>query len=211
MSQGPSIPVGVNLTTIGVDTRWWLDTASRLEAAGYAGVWAWDHFVSRGRLDRPDARVLDHARRDRGRDRPHPCRQLREQRHEPAPGGARADGRHGRRPGARTGRAGHRHRWPSRGAHRLRHRVPGTPGTGGAAGRGGRSHPRPVHRRAGEHPGRLVPAGRGVRLAGTACRRRASSSAASDPPVRGSPLASPMAGPAWNRSTTRCGRCSTRR
>ena len=53
MSHGPSIPVGVNLTTIGIDTRWWLDTACRLEAAGYAGVWAWDHFVSRGRLDDP--------------------------------------------------------------------------------------------------------------------------------------------------------------
>ncbi len=47
------IPVGVNLTTIGVDVRWWLDSARRLEAAGYRTVWAWDHFVSRGRLDRP--------------------------------------------------------------------------------------------------------------------------------------------------------------
>lgn len=53
MSPEPVIPVGVNLTTIGVDTRWWLQTARRLEAAGYAGVWAWDHFVSRGRLGDP--------------------------------------------------------------------------------------------------------------------------------------------------------------
>jgi alkanesulfonate monooxygenase SsuD/methylene tetrahydromethanopterin reductase-like flavin-dependent oxidoreductase (luciferase family) len=28
--------------------RWWLDSARRLDAAGYAGVWSWDHFVSRG-------------------------------------------------------------------------------------------------------------------------------------------------------------------
>jgi alkanesulfonate monooxygenase SsuD/methylene tetrahydromethanopterin reductase-like flavin-dependent oxidoreductase (luciferase family) len=28
--------------------RWWLDSARRLDAAGYAGVWSWDHFISRG-------------------------------------------------------------------------------------------------------------------------------------------------------------------
>ncbi|MEZ4595837.1 MAG: LLM class flavin-dependent oxidoreductase [Chloroflexota bacterium] len=33
--------------------RWWLESARRLEAAGYSSVWAWDHFVSRGRLDDP--------------------------------------------------------------------------------------------------------------------------------------------------------------
>jgi alkanesulfonate monooxygenase SsuD/methylene tetrahydromethanopterin reductase-like flavin-dependent oxidoreductase (luciferase family) len=53
MSFGPPIPVGVNLTTIGIEARWWLETARRLEAAGYAGVWAWDHFVSRGRKEDP--------------------------------------------------------------------------------------------------------------------------------------------------------------
>lgn len=52
--NGPAtIPLGVNLTTIGVDVRWWLESARRLEAAGYGSVWAWDHFVSRGRLDDP--------------------------------------------------------------------------------------------------------------------------------------------------------------
>ncbi len=50
---GTAIPVGVNLASIGVDASWWLDSARRLEAAGFAGVWAWDHFVSRGRLDDP--------------------------------------------------------------------------------------------------------------------------------------------------------------
>lgn len=53
MATAPVIPVGVNLTTIGVEARWWLDAARRLEAAGYDAVWAWDHFVSRGRLDDP--------------------------------------------------------------------------------------------------------------------------------------------------------------
>ncbi|MFN8621044.1 MAG: LLM class flavin-dependent oxidoreductase [Chloroflexota bacterium] len=47
------IPIGVNLTTIGVRGAWWVQTARRLEAAGYSTAWAWDHFVSRGRLTDP--------------------------------------------------------------------------------------------------------------------------------------------------------------
>ena len=42
------LPIGVVLGSVGVDVRWWLDSARRLDAAGYAGVWSWDHFVSRG-------------------------------------------------------------------------------------------------------------------------------------------------------------------
>ncbi len=45
-------PIGVSLATIGVTFAWWRDSARRLEAAGYAGVWSWDHFTTRGR--RPD-------------------------------------------------------------------------------------------------------------------------------------------------------------
>ncbi len=41
-------PIGVCLGVIGVEPGWWLDSAVRLEAAGYAGIWAWDHFVGRG-------------------------------------------------------------------------------------------------------------------------------------------------------------------
>ena len=41
-------PIGVSLGTIGATARWWVDSAKRLEAAGYRGVWAWDHFVGRG-------------------------------------------------------------------------------------------------------------------------------------------------------------------
>lgn len=48
-----SIPVGVNLTTIGVSGAWFIQAARRLEAAGIDSVWAWDHFVSRGRLTDP--------------------------------------------------------------------------------------------------------------------------------------------------------------
>jgi len=42
------IPVFVNLRSIGVPFVWWRAQALRLEAAGYAGIAAWDHFVSRG-------------------------------------------------------------------------------------------------------------------------------------------------------------------
>jgi alkanesulfonate monooxygenase SsuD/methylene tetrahydromethanopterin reductase-like flavin-dependent oxidoreductase (luciferase family) len=42
------LPIGVVLGSVGVDVRWWLESARRLESAGYAGVWSWDHFVSRG-------------------------------------------------------------------------------------------------------------------------------------------------------------------
>ncbi|HSW43257.1 MAG TPA: LLM class flavin-dependent oxidoreductase [Patescibacteria group bacterium] len=41
-------PVFVNLRSIGVSFAWWREQALRLEAAGYAGVATWDHFVSRG-------------------------------------------------------------------------------------------------------------------------------------------------------------------
>lgn len=42
------LPIGVVLSTIEVDSAWWLESAQRLDAAGYAGIWSWDHFVSRG-------------------------------------------------------------------------------------------------------------------------------------------------------------------
>ena len=51
--NGDGLPIGVVLGSIGVDVRWWLDSARRLDAAGYAGVWSWDHFVSRGERTTP--------------------------------------------------------------------------------------------------------------------------------------------------------------
>jgi alkanesulfonate monooxygenase SsuD/methylene tetrahydromethanopterin reductase-like flavin-dependent oxidoreductase (luciferase family) len=43
------IPIGINLTSLGVSSRWWLDSAKAAEAAGFSGVWSWDHFISQGK------------------------------------------------------------------------------------------------------------------------------------------------------------------
>jgi G6PDH family F420-dependent oxidoreductase len=42
------IPVGLNPTSIGVTSRWWLEAARSAEQAGFSAVWSWDHFISRG-------------------------------------------------------------------------------------------------------------------------------------------------------------------
>jgi alkanesulfonate monooxygenase SsuD/methylene tetrahydromethanopterin reductase-like flavin-dependent oxidoreductase (luciferase family) len=42
------LPVGVCLRTIRAEPGWWLESARRLDEAGYAGLWAWDHFMGRG-------------------------------------------------------------------------------------------------------------------------------------------------------------------
>jgi alkanesulfonate monooxygenase SsuD/methylene tetrahydromethanopterin reductase-like flavin-dependent oxidoreductase (luciferase family) len=47
-SDGPRLPIGVCLRTIRSEPGWWLESARRLDAAGYAGLWAWDHFMGRG-------------------------------------------------------------------------------------------------------------------------------------------------------------------
>lgn len=41
-------PIGVSLGTIGATPAWWIESARRLETAGYRAVWAWDHFVGKG-------------------------------------------------------------------------------------------------------------------------------------------------------------------
>ncbi len=46
-TDGPP-PIGICIGTIGESAAWWLESARRLEAAGYAGVWSWDHFMGRG-------------------------------------------------------------------------------------------------------------------------------------------------------------------
>jgi G6PDH family F420-dependent oxidoreductase len=43
-----SLPIGVAIGSIGATPQWWLDSARRLEAAGYRGAWSWDHFVGGG-------------------------------------------------------------------------------------------------------------------------------------------------------------------
>lgn len=47
------LPVGLNLSSIGVEAAWWLGAARRSEDAGFGSAWIWDHFVSRGRLADP--------------------------------------------------------------------------------------------------------------------------------------------------------------
>jgi alkanesulfonate monooxygenase SsuD/methylene tetrahydromethanopterin reductase-like flavin-dependent oxidoreductase (luciferase family) len=45
---GSRLPIGVCLRTIRAEPTWWLESAKRLDEAGYAGLWAWDHFMGRG-------------------------------------------------------------------------------------------------------------------------------------------------------------------
>jgi alkanesulfonate monooxygenase SsuD/methylene tetrahydromethanopterin reductase-like flavin-dependent oxidoreductase (luciferase family) len=47
------IPIGINLTSIGVSSAWWRESAREVERAGFAGVWCWDHFMSRGKKSAP--------------------------------------------------------------------------------------------------------------------------------------------------------------
>ena len=42
------LPIGVCLRTIRAEPTWWLESARRLDEAGYAGLWSWDHFMGRG-------------------------------------------------------------------------------------------------------------------------------------------------------------------
>jgi alkanesulfonate monooxygenase SsuD/methylene tetrahydromethanopterin reductase-like flavin-dependent oxidoreductase (luciferase family) len=46
--MGEPLPIGVCIRSIRAEPRWWLESARRLEAAGYAGIWVWDHFMGRG-------------------------------------------------------------------------------------------------------------------------------------------------------------------
>jgi alkanesulfonate monooxygenase SsuD/methylene tetrahydromethanopterin reductase-like flavin-dependent oxidoreductase (luciferase family) len=47
------LPIGVCIRSIRGEPRWWLESAKRLDEAGYAGVWSWDHFMGRGDLTVP--------------------------------------------------------------------------------------------------------------------------------------------------------------
>jgi alkanesulfonate monooxygenase SsuD/methylene tetrahydromethanopterin reductase-like flavin-dependent oxidoreductase (luciferase family) len=44
-----TIPIGINLTSIGVSSSWWMESAQAAEKAGFNGVWCWDHHISRGK------------------------------------------------------------------------------------------------------------------------------------------------------------------
>jgi alkanesulfonate monooxygenase SsuD/methylene tetrahydromethanopterin reductase-like flavin-dependent oxidoreductase (luciferase family) len=45
--------IGVSLGAVGREANWWLESARRLDAAGYDGIWCSDHFISRGNRRTP--------------------------------------------------------------------------------------------------------------------------------------------------------------
>ena len=58
-TQVGGLPIGVDIRSIRAEPRWWLESARRLDAAGYAGLWCWDHFMGRGDLTVPVVEALD--------------------------------------------------------------------------------------------------------------------------------------------------------
>lgn len=42
------LPLGVAIRSIRAEPGWWLESARRLDEAGFAGLWCWDHFMGRG-------------------------------------------------------------------------------------------------------------------------------------------------------------------
>jgi alkanesulfonate monooxygenase SsuD/methylene tetrahydromethanopterin reductase-like flavin-dependent oxidoreductase (luciferase family) len=48
-----SLPIGVSIRSIRAEPGWWLESARRLDQAGYAGLWSWDHFMGQGDLRVP--------------------------------------------------------------------------------------------------------------------------------------------------------------
>jgi alkanesulfonate monooxygenase SsuD/methylene tetrahydromethanopterin reductase-like flavin-dependent oxidoreductase (luciferase family) len=46
--ESDRLPIGVCLRTIRATPDWWLESARQLDEAGFAGVWAWDHFIGQG-------------------------------------------------------------------------------------------------------------------------------------------------------------------
>ncbi len=48
-----SFSIGIDLRAIRAEPVWWLESAARLDEAGYAGLWCWDHFMGRGDLTVP--------------------------------------------------------------------------------------------------------------------------------------------------------------
>ena len=48
MAARAGLPIGVCIRAIRAEPGWWLESARRLDAAGYQGLWCWDHFMGRG-------------------------------------------------------------------------------------------------------------------------------------------------------------------
>ena len=45
---GERLPLGVCIRSIRATPDWWLESARRLDEAGFAGLWSWDHFIGKG-------------------------------------------------------------------------------------------------------------------------------------------------------------------
>ena len=48
MTAASDFTIGVCIRAIRAEPLWWLESAVRLDEAGYAGLWCWDHFMGRG-------------------------------------------------------------------------------------------------------------------------------------------------------------------
>jgi alkanesulfonate monooxygenase SsuD/methylene tetrahydromethanopterin reductase-like flavin-dependent oxidoreductase (luciferase family) len=53
VSDPGAFTIGVCIRSIRAEPRWWLESARRLDEAGYDGLWCWDHFMGRGDLTVP--------------------------------------------------------------------------------------------------------------------------------------------------------------
>jgi len=45
---GRPLRIGVAIGSVGAEADWWLENARRLDEAGYAGIWCWDHVMGKG-------------------------------------------------------------------------------------------------------------------------------------------------------------------
>ena len=205
------LPIGVTIRSIRAEPGWWLESARRLDDAGYAGVWSWDHFMGRGDLTVPVVEgwtiLAMAAAATAAADR----RDVRRQRDEPPSRGPRPDGLDPPDRERRPARARDRDRRPPEGARGLRDRVSRREGAGGPARGGDRRHPRPVDRRPGDPAVAVLPARRRRSPSRSRPRRRRSSSAARRRPAPAWPAGSATAGRRSTTTSSRTCRSTSRR
>ena len=48
VAEAERLPLGVSIRSIRAEPGWWLESARRLDTAGFAGVWSWDHLMGKG-------------------------------------------------------------------------------------------------------------------------------------------------------------------
>ena len=159
-------PIGVCLRSIRAEPGWWLESARRLDAAGYAGLWTWDHFMGRGDLTVPVVEswtILSMAAGATERVTVGPF-VLNVMNRHPAVVARMASTL--QIASERAAGPRHRDRRRPEGARGLRHRLPANARTRRAPRGGRRCHPGVVDRRAGDARLAVLPAGRGIRQPG---------------------------------------------